>query len=674
MAVGSFEIGQRLTIGETRFRIDRELERGTWQLEEIATGRVFEHKTEALLKKWETGELHFSDGQAIITKPNTIEAAALNAAVVDAFQQSCPPTLWRRAEAKLIFVRKLLKIPITQSIIVPIIEDIWKCVQKSKYKDVFGKPPHFTTVASWIRMYRYSGDDIRSLVNRDVEKGSTSDKLNPKIIQIMDDVIESDYLSLERPTMADAYHRVKGLIAKENVGRLPSEYFNRPSFSAFRRKIEELPKYDVCVARFGKRIADIKFRAAGSGALAEKPLVRASMDHGRLDLMVVDEKNGLPLGRPWLTLVLDEHSRYVLGFYIEFDEPSNVSVSHALRHALMPKTTQLELYPAIKNAWDAWGVMGTLVVDNGLDFHGQAIEEGTGRFGIKVQFCPRKQPWYKGKIERMFGTVNTGFLTNIPGKTFSNIFEKADYNPAKTAVVKLSTLREMLLTWIVDIYHQTIHRGIGTTPAEAWRQGIQSVDRWLPSNSISVETAFGKVEKRRLTHKGVEFDSLFYNSHDLRLVRELYGSEIDVEIRVIDDNIGSIIVVSPENKTLIRVPALDVDYASGMNRWQHKVCKRYQRRLMDDQSREISLFDARERIRELVRADMGLVKRDSRKRQARFMQNVVPLKPNDDVSAMPSMAPIASPLSTPVPAKIVNTENSIHEDSDDVPVFAGRRL
>jgi len=258
-------------------------------------------------------------------------------------------------------------------------------------------------------------------------------------------------------------------------------------------------------------------------------------------------------------------------------------------------------------------------VDNGLEFHARALEAGAGRYGIDVQFCPRRKPWYKGKVERFFGTMNTGLLVDMKGKTFSSVLLKGDYDPAKHAVISLATLRRVLQMWIVDVYHQEVHSGLGMTPQEAWNNGIQQVDRYLPPSSVAMDAAFSASCYRELTHKGIEFDSLLYNSRELGALRELHGSQIKVEVRTCDDDLGHVVVVSPDQITLIKVPALDPEYALGLTRWQHKVCKRFQRRIQEDDAREISLLEARQRIRALIEEDMRLGSRKSRKNQQRFM-------------------------------------------------------
>lgn len=692
MAVGSFQVGQRFFRDEQRYRIARNLGDGIWQVEDITTGRVQEQKQTELLSQWSKGSLTFTQVAEKALPLTKVESVALDTAFSDAYKQSYTAETWNLAQGKLSFVNRLEKMPATKRLLEPLIAEVANDKKLWKNGSVFPKIPSFSAVVSWIKIYRESDRDIRSLISRHHEKGNASLRFDPKVIEIAEDAIDLIYMTPERGTVANTSDHAKGLIAKLNVGRLDSEKLLTPSYAFFKRMIGEISPYDRCRARYCQRVADIKFRAAGQGVLTQTPLARACMDHCRLDLVVLDDDSGLPLGRPWLTLIIDESTRYVLGYYIGFEEPSNVSVSRALRHALMPKFELLSHYPNIKSGWDAWAAMNLLVVDNGLEFHGETIRNGAGRFGINIQFCPRKKPWFKGKIERHFGTMNMGLLNGLPGKTFSNILEKEDYDPVKNAVIRLSTLREIVLTWVVDIYHQKKHRTLGQSPAEAWVTGIQSVDRWLPPSSLQIDSAFSKQEKRRLTHKGIEYDCLLYNSQDMRLLRESHGDNIEVEVRVMDDDLGSVIVVSPEGSQLIRVPAIDQKYAASLTRWQHAVCKRYQRRLQDDQSIVITIFEAKERIRELIRIDRQLIKRGSRKKQERFneiypsphqVSNDLAESSRDtseavdsaiDAPSTESSAPVVPALpKLPATTQVAPPAMTSHQD-DDIPELPSRRI
>ena len=612
MIGGSFSVGQSLTLNSQRHRVLRDVGEGIIALEELATGRIAQHAVADLLKEWKAGSLILDGGG---TTPDSTRQKAIDSAHLDAFHQSYSEVQQDQARARLAVVERLEKHPRTLSVMTPIIQETWEDKSLWKNECPFKKCPHFTTVVNWIVAYQGSGRDIRCLIDGHDRKGNTTGRHPEAVRTIARELIETRYLTQERPSLKAVRREAAGLIAQRNATRLKSEQLPTPSYDYFKSLVQALAPYDVHRARYGQRAADIKFRAAGRGIVAPRPLARAAMDHSRMDVFVVDDRTGLPLGRPWLTLVTDEYSRYVLGYYLGFEEPSNVSMTRALRHALAPK----DGCPDTRCAWDAWGVMELLVVDNGLEFHARALEAGAGRYGIGVQFCPRRKPWYKGKVERFFGTMNTGLLVDMKGKTFSSVLLKGDYDPAKHAVMSLATLRRVLQIWIVDVYHQEVHSGLGMTPQEAWNNGIQQVDRYLPPSSVALEAAFSASCRRELTHKGIEFDSLLYNSRELGALRELHGSRINVEVRTCDDDLGHVVVVSPDQITLIKVPALDPEYALGLTRWQHKVCKRFQRRVQEDDAREISLLEARQRIRALIDEDMRLGSRKTRKSQQRFV-------------------------------------------------------
>lgn len=624
MATGSFRVGQRLSLERELCRVHRDLGRGNLILECLSTGRYLEYSVQDLLQQWKAGDLVLQGMEA-----KSAQRAALLEVYQDVFHQSYPAEQLEQAKAKLVYVKALWSLPRSHSLMAEVIGEIWKKESRSKSGTALPSAPHPVTVARWIRTYEVANGDIRSLMARHSDKGNHKQRLHEAVVTMVDDAIELEYLTLERPPLKQVWQLLKAQVALRNKTRLPSEQLRPPSYKYLKARVQGMPAYDVCRARYGLRAADIKFRVAGANFLAQRPLSRASMDHTRLDLFVVDADTYLPLGRPWLTLVIDEYARYVLGYYIGFEEPSNVSMARAVRHAIAPKTVS----PDIRQAWDAWGVMDVLVVDNGMEFHGRALEAGAGRYGINIQFCPRRKPWFKGKVERFFGTINTGLLAAIRGKTFLSVLEKGDYDPARNAVITLATLRKIVETWVVDVYHHSDHRGLGCTPAERWGAGMAdvdcecsgscncSVDRYLPASSIELMAAFSHSVSRVLTHKGIEHDTILYNSADLGALRSLHGERLKVEVRVQTDDLGSIVVVAPDQKTLLKVPAVDQAYAAGLTSWQHAVCKRHRRRLQENDNRQISLLDAKQRIKELIRRDvLAGARTKTRVKQQRFQE------------------------------------------------------
>lgn len=261
--------------------------------------------------------------------------------------------------------------------------------------------------------------------------------------------------------------------------------------------------------------------------------------------------------------------------------------------------------------------MRELVVDNGLEFHALALELACFSLGIEIHYSARKTPWFKGKIERFLGTLNRAIAHGHPGTTFSNIFEKNDYDPSKHAVVRLSTLKQIVRLWISDYYHQKPHRTLKQPPTVMWSSSISHEDIYLPDSMDQLDAILGRPETRILSHKGVEIEGLHYNSPELTQLRMKAGDKLCIEARVNDSDLGSIIVLSPDNKRMFTVPALSQKYAKGLTRWQHRVCKRWAANELKKYDPE-SWLEAKETISRLIQEEFLLKKQKSRVKMKRF--------------------------------------------------------
>ncbi|KOS03287.1 hypothetical protein AM598_07590, partial [Paenibacillus polymyxa] len=78
------------------------------------------------------------------------------------------------------------------------------------------------------------------------------------------------------------------------------------------------------------------------------------IDHTRLDIIVVDEKTGLAIGRPVITLGIDVFTRMIWCMHLSFDEPSANKVRKAIEHGIFPKGSK-ECY-GTTNDWSIFGI------------------------------------------------------------------------------------------------------------------------------------------------------------------------------------------------------------------------------------------------------------------------------------------------------------------------------
>jgi putative transposase len=407
---------------------------------------------------------------------------------------------------------------------------------------------------------------------------------------------------------------------KENELRPGSDQLPMPTRRLITRLIADIPEFEKYSARYGHDAALKKFRSVKGHRVISAPLERAEIDHTHLDLFVVDDKTSLPLGRPYVTACIDSYTRCILGIYVGFNPPSYQSVAACLKDCFLPKINLREEYPGIVNEWAAHGVMRQLVVDGGQEFYSKSLEQVCLSLGIEWCAAPRREPWFKGKIERFFGTFNRGIAHGIPGTTFSNIFEKDDYDPSKHAVVTFSTLKWIVRKWIADVYHQEIHRSLQTTPARMWASSIRPEDIRLPDESTQLDAIMGRIYRRVLTHKGIEFEGLFYSSPELNDLRIQGGANLEVEIRVDESDIGLIYVVWPKTNSTYRVPARNMKYANGISLWQHTIFRKWQRERDPLNQNPYGWLKAQEEIQRRIEEDLHLKRRRTRMRVARYRE------------------------------------------------------
>ena len=602
MGMASFHQGASVELLGKRYVLLRKVDEKLWQLEEERTGRISEYTASQLHQLYVEAKLRFEVGRP----PRADAKPGTGSRPVD-----LDPVYWEMAKMRRAYVMAVLEGPNTEDFIAPRVSALWEKLKAPE------RAPNWTTVYRWKRAYLAAAKDASALALELNKSGNKNKRYPPEVTTIVQSAIEDKYLKLERKTIQDTLDHVIALVQRENEMLPESIQLSMPTRRLVKRMIDEIPAYDRYVARYGATAARQRFRSVQGHRTTEGPLERAEIDHTPMDLMVIDDNACVPLGRPYLTCCIDDHSRCILGIYLGFEPPSHLTVAHCLKDAFLPKVGLKEKYPAIKNDWDAHGIMRELVVDNGSEFHSASLENACYTLGIEIHYAPRKVAWFKGKIERFFGTLNEGVAHGNPGTTFRNIFEKDDYDPSKHAVIRLSRLQEIIRLWIVDYYHQKPHRTIHIPPAVKWDTSICPEDIQVPDDPWRLDAILGKSVERRLSHKGIEYDSLFYNSPELAALRMSLGANLEVEIRVDDSDLGHIVVLSEDKTRMFKAKALSFEYANGLNRWTHRVCKNFAAREWRKEG-PASWLEAKLRISEIIDEEFLHKRMKTRKRIARF--------------------------------------------------------
>ncbi|WP_042145938.1 MULTISPECIES: Mu transposase C-terminal domain-containing protein [unclassified Pseudoalteromonas] len=480
--------------------------------------------------------------------------------------------------------------------------------------------PYWRTVARWWQSFNKSERDMLSLIPKHAKKGncntvSSSDKFYEQAVE--------RYLVKERPSIAKVYQYYSDIIRLENE-TIVGEKIKALSYKGFYKRIKKLPKYDVMVARYGKYLADMEFQAIYGHRPPTRILERVEIDHTPLDLILLDDELLIPLGRPFLTLLIDSYSRCIVGFHLGFKEPSNYSVLKALLNAIKPKSYIREQFPCIENEWPCHGKFETLVVDNCAEFWSNSLEQSCLEIGINVQYNPVRKPWLKPMVERIFGTINRELLVDIPGKTFSNILKRAEYNSAKDAIMRFSTFNDLLHQWIIDVYHQDKDARARFIPILSWKTGYQQLPPLKASleDLTKLDIVLGLSEYKQHRRGGIHIHNLRYDSDELSDYRKMYGEksgETDKYlIKTNPDDLSSVYVYLNKLSQYLKVPCIDpTGYTQKLSLLEHQINLRLQRNYINNSVDLVSLARVRIAINNRIEQEIKVIKKMASKRSVR---------------------------------------------------------
>jgi putative transposase len=331
------------------------------------------------------------------------------------------------------------------------------------------------TARRWLARYRVGGlVGLARLARADAGQR----RLPNEIVE----TIEGLFLRKPRPSAAAIHRRVLKL-AKER-------HWPPPSYSNVYTVIRDLDPGMVTLAHDGAAAYRDRYELIYRHR-ADRPNQMWQADHTQLDLMILDV--GGRTARPWLTTVIDDHSRVIAGYFVFLGAPSALQTSLALRQAIWRKADPL---------WPVCGIPDMLYVDHGSDFTSHHLEQVGVDMHIELLYSTVARPQGRGKVERLFNTLNTELLPELPGHLVHG-------KPATPPRLSLSDLDRELGAYIIGNYNTRVHSEIGMAPQSAWLG-----NGWLPRMPESLEALdllLIQVAKARVVHRdGIHFQGIRY--------------------------------------------------------------------------------------------------------------------------------------------------------------------
>ncbi|WP_283638315.1 Mu transposase C-terminal domain-containing protein [Marinovum algicola] len=415
------------------------------------------------------------------------------------------------------------------------------------------KMPHESTLLRWVRTYE--GEGLAGLCDAKNRSGNRTRRIGLEELALIGPIV-AGYADRSRPTQKTIYDRVECAFEEANrireiEGLTPLVV---PSRETVRKEIRRLDPYHTYIARFGQEAARKKFAPVGKGLEVTRPLERVEVDEWTIDLVSIfsqtgifdhltkEEKELLGLNKKkirWtLTVAICAATRCILAMRLS-RTPTKNSAVQALEMITQDKGIWADTFGAI-SPWNMWGVPELVVTDNGSAFISVAMRAAMQDLGIRAERCPTGFPQMRARIERLFGTMSSSLMPLLSGRTFSDVVTKGDAEPDGDAALTPEELSEALVRWVVDIYHNRPHEGLGgETPANCWNRLAETFGVRPAPDMRRRRLIFGTRTKRTVTPKGIRVFGVRYHSEALARWF-VHAAQREVDVRWYREDIGAI--------------------------------------------------------------------------------------------------------------------------------------
>jgi len=413
--------------------------------------------------------------------------------------------------------------------------------------------PAPSTLLKWFKTYAEGGYRPTALISQYHRSGNRNARFCIHATSLMARCIDK-YLAFKGPSkervVADTIYAFKD----ENALRLKrgQELLRTPSARTILRRIAELDPYYVCATREGIAYANNKFNLFERGVTTTRPMERVEMDEWKVDVISLLAPSGLldhldpaqiarlKSGRRWLYAAIDHATRCILSLRLA-DSPNGVDAVRTLEEITRDKTDDARAM-GCASGWYYFGGIFTVVTDQGSAFISEQFREALDGLGATTERPPAGAPTLRSTIERLFRTFGLKLMPLLAGRTYGNPKERGDYDSNYWASLSDDELIQVLILFVVDVYHNQPHEGLfGETPANCWARLSKEYGVTPPPDGHVRRAVFGTRQTRKLKGNGVRMFGIDYTCQALR-DQFIHGHNRDIELRVDERDLGWISV------------------------------------------------------------------------------------------------------------------------------------
>lgn len=227
-----------------------------------------------------------------------------------------------------------------------------------------------------------------------------------------------------------------------------------------------------------------------------------------MNAIIIDEKTGRELGRPWIALGMDVLTRMATGFHLTLAPPTRHSTSLCLVHSICDKTRWLA-ERRIPLDWPVAGLPDALRLDADSFYGRRAFVKACKTVGVETVWSEPDGARYGAHIERLVGDrLGRVSLATDAGPVGRR--EPDDCRSANLPRLTLRALESRIGAEIAGTYHRRRHADLGRAPLAVWRAHAQGRSFRTPMDCVSFRLSLLPEEECALDADGLRlFDRLY---------------------------------------------------------------------------------------------------------------------------------------------------------------------
>ncbi|ASD20868.1 integrase [Cryobacterium sp. LW097] len=371
-------------------------------------------------------------------------------------------------------------------------------------------------------------------------------RIDDRVVAALAEVMES-----QRNASTGTRTRLIALTAQMLAQRFGVGEVDLPAQRTMFRLIDDLDRGRLTTgsAKTRRSLANRPDRPFAAMAVS-RPGEQVQIDSTPLDVLV--RLDGGLIDRPDLTIMLDVATRSIVSAVLRPGTTKSVDLVVVLARALIPYDSRpggrAETRALVDGAFELQQLLGasdydsyrrqqpyifpeTITTDRGLIYISEHFRTACEQLGISLNVSAPYTPTDKGKVERAFQSINTGFTQYLKNYTGRGVeYRGLDSEPE--TLHSLVELQELLDEWIAVVWQNRPHDGlrdplhpsVALSPNEmcrAYRELIPELEVPFDANTY---ISLLPVRWRTLQAYGVTIDHRTYDSPGLRELKRTKSS------------------------------------------------------------------------------------------------------------------------------------------------------